>query len=209
MRPLSPREAKEQPVSHARWGNRTHRVLLVSSGALMAGAALSFVGDEFYWVDRVLPSWPWLIGGAVLVYAAKSHDEQRRRPGGWVAVAVLAVVATGMLGGAFAAWSFSSGMSESSTRSPDGRFAAVVTEGAAMIDPTWHVTVHQNNGLISRQWSAGCLNGDDPANEFDTLTWTSPTTLEIRTWAGKRLQVHLDRNGRPMNQVRAGTDFCP
>jgi hypothetical protein len=195
-------------VSQARWSIRTHRVLNVLSGLLMLGAVarLAFGGD-LLWVDRVLPSWWWLFSGSLLLKSAESNDRQRGRPVRWVPTALAVVAGTVLAGGLVLAWVHPSERVDA-VESPDARLTAVVTEGAAMIDPVWHLTVRQNRGLLSRQWDIGCLNGDDPANAYESLTWTSPTTIEVRTGGGERLPVDLADDGRPLDRVAVGTSFC-
>lgn len=208
MRPLSPRQVTGERVSLARWSARTHRGLGVLAGLLLLGSVVTVVpGDDFYWIDEVLPGWLWLFSGAVLLEALRAYDEGRGHPHSWFpTVRVVTAAAVLVVGLAFSLGSPTGQVGKKT--SPDGRFTVVITEGAAMIDPTWDVTIHQNRGLLSRQYTAGCLNGDEPANEYESLTWTSPTTVEIRTAGGQLLPLKVASDGRPLHRVRAGTDFC-
>jgi hypothetical protein len=175
---------------------------------LLALAVIAAVGGpDFYWVDRALPSWPWLMAAALMVGTIKAYDEKREQSYRWVLTALLVLLVVGMGIGALIA--LAGRVDEADAKeSPDGRFTVVVAEGAAMIDPVWYITIHQNRGLLSRQWHAGCLNGDDPANEYDTVSWTGPNTVEVRTGGGQRLSVRLAANGQPLNRVAAGVVFC-
>jgi hypothetical protein len=92
-----------------------------------------------------------------------------------------------------------------SERSPTGSLEFQVTEGAAMIDPVWELRVRRHAGLLSRQWSAGCLNGDDDNNSFRKAKWTGPESVAVTVGDGRVLQLHLDpATGRPLRSLVTG-----
>ena len=75
-----------------------------------------------------------------------------------------------------------------------------------MIDPAYVVTIRQSRGLLSRQWPAGCLDGDVPSDGYASMDWTSDRELSVRTVDGRVLSVRVDLGtGQPLNQVQTGS----
>jgi hypothetical protein len=186
-------------VDRRRWSRRTHRWRF-------ALAILVFFAGDYYVVDRMLPPVFWFLTVSTLMHMASSFDERRGQPA-WGLPALVGVLVVLV---AFGVYTVRSGdASVTSVRSPDGRFTAVVTEGTAMIDPIWNMSVHQNAGLLSRKWTAGCVNGDDPTNAYESIAWVNNTTLEVRTESGQRIRVGIDATGRPLNRVTTHDEICP
>jgi hypothetical protein len=98
-------------------------------------------------------------------------------------------------------------LGESRYVSPDGSSVVVVTEGAAMIDPVWDLSVRQSSWLVARSWPVGCFNGDDPNNGFESIRWTSPTQLEATAGSGHKYVVTIDQSdSRPSRTISVGCD---
>lgn len=94
---------------------------------------------------------------------------------------------------------------ESRHVSPDGRSVLVVTEGAAMIDPVWDLSVRQSSWLVARSWPVGCFNGDDPSNAFESVRWISPTQVEATDGSGRKYLVTIEaRDSRPTRTISVG-----
>ena len=209
MQPLSWSQPEEAPaVDRSRWSRRTHYVLFALSGLCVALASLVFfAGDTYFVVDRILPPALWFMAICTLLNMATSFDERRGQPS-WGLRTLVGVVLLWVAFGVHTVWSANT-EDLSSVRSPDGRFTAVVTEGTSTIEPTWDVTVHQNAGLLSRRWDAGCISRDDPAIANDSLVWVDDTTFEVRTDSGQQLRATLDNTGRPLSRVTNDDASCP
>lgn len=186
--------------SARRWSSRT-RLWMYASSALATALCFWVLSnrDTYYMIGRLVPSPAWFLLIAILLSASALWD-QRRGHAAWgtPALTVALVVCTAI---AFLSVRAADSDQVSSTTSPDGRFTVVVTEGAAMIDPLWNVTVRQNAGLTSRQWYAGCLNGDDPQYAYTDTVWTEPSTFEVVSDGGRRVRVRVDPSGRPLDRV--------
>lgn len=88
---------------------------------------------------------------------------------------------------------------ETVTPAPEGRpYEAVTVEGAAMIDPTWSLSVRQTTGLLAHQWHIGCINGDNPENALTAVRWDGPNRLVLVTGDGTQVKVAVEKNGRPL-----------
>lgn len=190
-----------------------------TASALAAGLATAagvgyLGGGSYVWAERLFGS--YLVFAAGSLAAGAYRLAQVTRPLGRVAksvahlgigLAVMAVVAAvpfGILG-------LLAGSSQvvAEAESPDGRATAVVIAEPWAIDTAYLVRIRQQGGLLARHWKAGCLNGDDPAEAYDSMTWTSPDVLTVRTGSGRDLVVRLDsESSQPLNTVRAGIDMC-
>ena len=178
---------------------------------LAAGIGYFFAAD-YVWADRLfghyvaLGGGAWLLGGLSVVRAARPHTRIA------IALTMLFVTSSALLliGGASFAVLDSGREVVGVAPSPDGRATAVITAEPWAIDTVYRVTIRENRGLLARQWYAGCLNGDDPADAYDSMRWTGPTTLALRTGDGRELQLRTDRGtSRPQNLLSGGaTDLC-
>lgn len=84
-------------------------------------------------------------------------------------------------------------------RAPAGPLELRVIEGAQLIDTTWELRVRRPAGLLSKEWSAGCLNGDDPADGFVGVKWIGPESVAVTVADGRVVRVDLDpATGRPL-----------
>ena len=99
--------------------------------------------------------------------------------GFWVAGLVVAL----MVGAAWA--SFMSGFAESRYASPDGRYILVVSEGAAMIDPLWDLSVQDSSWAFARTMPLACFNGDAPGDALESVSWADDTTIEAVASSGE------------------------
>jgi hypothetical protein len=142
-----------------------------------------------------------------LVFGLSGSAVLRTRWTSWVKVVaiivgiVLVVLALLLVSAAVASRGLS-GMGtgdEAVTPAPDGRpYEAVTVEGAAMIDPTWSLSVRQTTGLLAHQWHIGCINGDNPDNALTALRWDGPHRLVLVTGDGTQVQVAVEKDGRPI-----------
>ncbi|MET9241061.1 hypothetical protein [Nonomuraea sp. NPDC003709] len=65
-------------------------------------------------------------------------------------------------------------------------------------DAIMRLSIRKDDGLHSREWYLGCFSGDDPADAFDSVRWTGPSSVEIRVVDGRTFPVALDPvSGRP------------
>jgi hypothetical protein len=105
-----------------------------------------------------------------------------------VAIAVVAVVAL--------VFTLNSVLQGDRYASPDGKREVVITEGLAMIDTIWDVTV-QIRGLPRHAQDLGCFSDDDFEDATPTgVTWVSNTEAVIETSVpGRevRLTINSDR----------------
>lgn len=185
---------------------------LVAVVLLLAAGIGYFFAADYVWADRLfghyvaLGGGAWLLGGLSVVRAARPHTRIA------IALTMLFVTSSALLliGGASFAVLDSGREVVGVAPSPDGRATAVITAEPWAIDTVYRVTIRENRGLLARQWYAGCLNGDDPADAYDSMRWTGPTTLALRTGDGRELQLRTDRGtSRPQNLLSGGaTDLC-
>ncbi|GAA4985203.1 hypothetical protein HD597_004107 [Nonomuraea thailandensis] len=69
-------------------------------------------------------------------------------------------------------------------------------------DAVMWLSVRRDAGLFSRKWDLGCFNDDVPDDTFDSVTWTGPSSVEIRVADGRAFPVALDSvSGRPRTTV--------
>ena len=59
-------------------------------------------------------------------------------------------------------------------------------EGRQVIDTVWELRVRHRAGLLSKEWSAGCLNGDNPGDGFESVKWISAASLAVTVTDGRR-----------------------
>ena len=65
--------------------------------------------------------------------------------------------------------------------------------------------IRRQAGLLSKEWSAGCLNGDNPDDGFESAKWIGPESVAARVTDGRVLRVDLDpATGRPFRPVVTG-----
>jgi hypothetical protein len=182
------------------------RVRVAAGTALLVAATVGvLVGERYVWADRLLNHpfgfgvLAWVLLSAVLI--------GRLRPG-----LVQAVLFTGALCGGLVlagAGVLSSGVGLPSAgeeaAAPGASWFAVAAPYTKVIDPAHALTIRQSRGLLSKQWPAGCLNGDAPGDGYASMGWVSDRELHVRTADGRVLSVRVDPGtGQPQNQVRTG-----
>lgn len=90
---------------------------------------------------------------------------------------------------------------------PGGAPHEAVAEEGGFLDPLWSVSVRQP-GLLGREWSVGCVSGDDPADEVDRLVWRDAEHLEVRTLGGGTGVVTVDPATGEPTRVTGGIWGC-
>ena len=160
-----------------------------------------------YVVVSVLFDHPFLFGVFVLAALAVAI---------WVGPGPVALRATGLTLGVVAAFGYAgfgvlnwmAGQPQHqivSQRAPGGQLEFRVIEGARVIDTVWELRVRRLDGLLSKEWSAGCLNGDDPDDGFESVKWIGPDNVAVTVTDGRVLRVDLDpATGRPFRPVATG-----
>ncbi|MFI9844329.1 hypothetical protein ACIHFD_45380 [Nonomuraea sp. NPDC051941] len=65
-------------------------------------------------------------------------------------------------------------------------------------DAIMRLSIRKDDGFYSREWHLGCFNDDDPADAFDSVRWTGPSSVEIQVVDGRTFPVALEPiSGRP------------
>lgn len=183
--------------------------LLFYSGAalLVALAILGVFNPSGHVVISTLFDHPWAFGVFVLTALAVAC---------WVGPGPVAVRATGLTLGAIAAFGCAGagalnwmaggpGDQIVRERAPAGQSEVRVLERAVVVDTVWELRVRQPAGLLSKEWRAGCLNGDNPDDSFESVKWVGATRLEVLVADGRVLHVDLDpATGRPIRPVTTG-----
>jgi hypothetical protein len=174
---------------------------------LTALATLGVFNPGGYVVVSVLFDHPFLFGVAVLAALGVAC---------WVGPGLVAVRATGLVLAAVAGfgyatfgalnWMAGSPQHEVvSQRGPAGQLEFRVIQGRQVIDTVWELRVRRPGGLLSKEWSAGCLNGDDPDDGFVAVKWIDPESVAVSVADGRVLRVDLDpATGRPLRPVVTG-----
>lgn len=173
---------------------------------LAALATLGVFNPGGYFVVSVLFDHPFLLGVFVLAALAVAC---------WVGPGPVAMRATGLTLGVFAAfgyagfgalnWMAGSPQQIVGQRAPAGQLEFRVIEGAQVIDTVWELSVRRPAGLLSKEWSAGCLNGDNPDDGFASVKWIDNQTIAVTVTDGRVLRVDLDpATGRPLRPVVTG-----
>jgi len=186
------------------------RLALVFYSVAVLLAALAMLGvfnPGDYVVISVLFDHPFLFGVLVLAALAVAC---------WAGPGPVAMRATGLTLGIVAAFGFAgfgalNWMAGSpqhqivSQRAPAGQMEFRVIEGAQVIDTVWELRVRRPAGLLSKEWSAGCLNGDNPDDGFESVKWIGPESVAVTVTDGRVLRVDLDpATGRPLRRLVTG-----
>ena len=186
------------------------RLALVFYSVAILLAALAMLGvfnPGGYVVVAVLFDHPFVFGVLVLAALAVAC---------WVGPGPVAMRATGLTLGAVAAFGYAgfgalNWMSGSpqhqivTERAPAGQLEFRVIEGAQVIDTVWELRVRRPAGLLSKEWSAGCLNGDNPDDGFASVKWIDNHSIAVTVTDGRILRVDLDpATGRPLRPVVTG-----
>ncbi|WKG02514.1 hypothetical protein [Mycolicibacterium sp. HK-90] len=87
--------------------------------------------------------------------------------------------------------------------SPDGSMELVVLEGGGLsIDTLTSVRVFTNHGLLSRENSLGCINGE--RDGLKDVEWTGPRTVRVELSRAGTTTITLDDGGRPDHTINGG-----
>ncbi|MFV8049462.1 hypothetical protein [Mycobacterium sp. 48b] len=117
----------------------------------------------------------------------------------WLGVVLIVVVGVVWGGIAWFAMLLGSGVRGHESQrlpSPNGDMEMVVFSGGGItIDPITSVHVYTNNGLLSRENSLGCVNGD--RDGLKSVEWTAPRTVRVELLRGGTTTITLDDGGRP------------
>lgn len=183
----------------------TAAALLTLVGALLCAAAVGgIVLYRFYLLRPYLfhPLSFGVTGGLALALACGLG--LRRPIVRWlgVAVCVLGAAAIGFTG--WLASVFQTDLAtESRLKSADGALELVVYSGSAVVapDPVWELRVHTRDGLLSREYDLGCVNGD--VLSLNGIQWTGLRTLRVMLSSGV-VDIAVDDAGRPDRTVDGG-----
>lgn len=177
---------------------------------LLALATLGVLNPGGSVAVSVLFDHPFLFGVAALALLGVACRVAQGLPtivrASGLTVAVVAALIWAALGGLISMFVFGAPHDQiASERSTAGSLEFRVIEGAAVIDPVWILRVRHSAGLLTREWSAGCLNGDDPADSFVKVKWIGPERVAVTVEDGRVLNVDLDpATGRPARSVSTG-----
>jgi hypothetical protein len=187
---------------------RRWSLMLYSLAVLLVALAIWGVLDPGgFVVVATLFAHPFLLGVPALALVSVAC---------WVGPGPAWVRATGLMVGALVAFGYGwfggvNLMSASpqhqivGTRAADGGLELRVLEGAQVVDTVWELRVRRTAGLLSQEWSAGCLNGDKPDDAFVAVRWTGPASVAVAVADGRVLRVQLDpATGRPLRRVVTG-----
>lgn len=183
--------------------------LLFYSVAVLLAALATFgvLNPGGYVVVSVLFDHPFLFGVPLLAALGVAC---------WVGPGPVAIRATGLVLGAVAAFGYAgfgaldwmAGSQQHQIlreRAPAGQLEFRVIEGAQIIDTVWELRVRRPAGLLSKEWRAGCLNGDNPDDGFVGVKWIGPESVAVTVADGRVLRVDLDpATGRPLRPVVTG-----
>lgn len=175
------------------------RSLVLPAASLCAGglAALVFFHDSDLVILREHLNHPFAFGALACLLMAWAAAGLRRR---WLRVLIWLVaglVATGTLYVGMIFLAFTSTEEAGFVDGPDPYRIRLQRSMAGLGPDTivW-VSVRKDAWLLSREWDLACFNDDDPHDAFDSVTWTGPTSVELRASDGRTFPVTLDQ-GRP------------
>lgn len=198
--------SSERPGADRR---RVSLIFALASVALLAlaiGGAISEAAG-YLLVDAVTGHRLALVLGALVAGLAAAIARPVRRGGpGFARGLLVAGLVVGLLAGT--AWAaLMSGLAESDYASPDGRYVLVVSEGVAMIDPLWDVSLQESSWVVARTVPLACFNGDAPGNALASVAWVDDTTIEAVTDSGAVHRISInDWPSSPMPFVSVGCD---
>lgn len=174
--------------------------LLAVCGVLFWGLVASgFLLFDYYRLRPFLLH-PVIFGVAGCVVLAIAWGLGIRQPVlkwlGVVLIVVIGVVWGGMAWFAMLLAGGARGKESQRLPSPNGDMELVVFSGGGItIDPITSVRVYTNKGLLSRENSLGCVNGD--RDGLKEVEWTGPRTVRLELLRGGTTTITLDDRGRP------------
>lgn len=185
--------------------HRTAALVLTIVGALLCALAVGGIVVYRFYLLR-----PWLfhpllfaaIGGAALGLACMLGLRKPLVRWGGAAACVLGAALV-----AFAGWlatAFQSDLTvESRQASPAASLELVVLSGSATLapDPVWELRVRTHQGLLSREYDLGCVNGD--VLSLNSIGWSGPASIRAVLSNGV-IDITVDGDGRPDRTVDGG-----
>jgi hypothetical protein len=201
------REAAPAGATPGRLARRWSLLLYSVALLLVALAIWGVLNPGSYVVVSTLFDHPFLLGVPALALVSVAC---------WVGPGPTAARATGLTLGALVAFGYGwfGGVNLMVSSPPHqivgahaaaGQLELQVIEGARLVDTVWELRVRRTAGLLSQEWSAGCLNGDKPDDEFVAVKWTGPQSIAVAVADGRVLRVDLDpATGRPLRPVVTG-----
>lgn len=159
----------------------------LASVALLAIAIAGAISEAagYLLVDAVTSHRHALVLCALVAGLVAAMTWPSRKGGPAIARGILvAGLVVALMGGATWA-SLMSGFAESRYASPDGRHILVVSEGAAMIDPLWDLSVQESSWVLARTVPLACFNGDAPGDALASVSWVDDTTVEAVAGSGE------------------------
>jgi hypothetical protein len=185
-------------------------VLVLTGAALLLYGAM-WVGTAnpggFVWVERLLhhPVVFGLTGSVLLIKASTGRTPGLVRSLVVAAAVLVSVAAVGLLV-VLDMMGPMRGAGGAQVPAPAGApYRALIREGSLMVDPVWVIWIRQDRGLLSREWRVGCLNGDDPADSYEGLTWVSASELRVRIGDGRQLPLRVvPSSGQPSGHIDTG-----
>ncbi|SEG98886.1 hypothetical protein SAMN05444920_11294 [Nonomuraea solani] len=166
-------------------------VLLPASLCAAGLAALAYFHDSDLVLLREHLNHPFAFAAlACLLMAWAAAVGLRRR---WLRVLIVVLAALGAAGALFVgmiALAFTSTKEAGFVDGPD----------AVM----W-LSVRRDAGPLSKEWDLACFNDDNPDDAFDSVTWTGPSSVEIRVADGRTFPITLDpASERPQTTAAIG-----
>ena len=177
------------------------RSLVLLAASLCAGglAVLAYFHDFDLVLLREHLNHPFALGVLACLLMALVAVGLRRM---WLRAVILVLAGLGASVALFGGWAtvvFSSTEEVGFVDGPDPYRIRLQKSLAGLgPDTVMWLSVRRDGGLLSREWDLGCFNDDVPDDAFDSVRWTGPSSIEIRTVGGQTFPVALDpASGRP------------
>ncbi|NRQ34993.1 hypothetical protein HII36_24655 [Nonomuraea sp. NN258] len=179
------------------------RSLVLPVAALCAGglAVLAYFQESDLLLLNDHLNHPFAFGALACALAIWAALRLRPR---WLGVLISVVAGLGLCAVVLAGMFFAMFGSRDEAGFVDGpgSYRIRLQESLAGLGPdlvTW-LSLRRDAGLFTKEWDLGCFNDDVPGDGYDSVTWTGPHTLEIRTTDGQTFPITLDPvSGRPRN----------
>lgn len=97
-----------------------------------------------------------------------------------------------------------------SVRVSDTNYEVLVTEGLAVIDPLWIVSIRDTRGVFARESEIACINGDSPDNSLESVVMDGEGRLVLTSFDRGDVTVTLNPRGEVVDIADpAGILGCP
>ena len=182
-------------------------VLLAASLCAAGLAALAYFHDSDLVLLREHLNHPFAFAAlACLLMAWAAAVGLRWR---WLRVLIVVLAALGAAGALFAgmiALAFTSTKEAGFVDGPDPYRIRLQRSLAGLgPDAVMWLSVRREAGPLSKEWDLACFNDDNPDDAFDSVTWTGPSSVEIRVADGRTFPITLDpASGRPQTTAAIG-----